>query len=622
MKNTILLLFLLSFISVSGTEKKIESTIQEVTVFLEGAQIKRIASIPIIPGTNEIILYDLSSDIDENSIQISGLKNTSVLSLNYSINYLEKENISTELSSLRAQLEKLLLEKNNYNNTISGLKEEKKLLENNQRLGSDTTPITLEKIKEISEYYRKRSTAIHNDIYTITQKLKILEENIVATRNEMIQLGNNSKKERGEITLKISAPIATNLLLEIRYNVTKAGWFPIYDLKSNSIQTPLNISYKANVYQQTGTDWKNTKLILSTGDPNTNNQKPVVNTKYLNFTNGNYRNNYTKQNYGYKYNPTIRKVTGIITAQDGLPIPGANIIEKGTSNGAISDFDGRYTINIGGGRELSFSSIGFSSKTLPIYSSSMNIQLEENHESLEEVVISGYSSSSLSSRVSGVNIEQEKKEYNQIVETKETGITNTRFKIKKKYTIASNADITTIEIDNFDMPAEYQYYTAPELNENVFLTAKLGNWERFNLLPGEANIYFEGSFAGKTNIDPLASTDSLTVSLGIDPNIIVTRDQLDNFKSKSFTGSNKIVNHGYKINIKNNKQNNITITIEDRIPISQNKEIKLDNILTDASLYNDKTGILQWKLNIASNQNIERKFSYQVKYPKNKKINL
>ncbi|GGX03453.1 DUF4139 domain-containing protein [Aquimarina muelleri] len=622
MKNTILLLFLLSFISVSGTEKKIESTIQEVTVFLEGAQIKRIASIPIIPGTNEIILYDLSSDIDENSIQISGLKNTSVLSLNYSINYLEKENISTELSSLRTQLNQLLLEKNSHNNAISGLKEEKKFLENNQRLGSDTTPITLEKIKEISEYYRKRSTAIHNDIYTITQKLKILEENIVATRNEMIQLGNNSKKERGEITLKISAPIATNLLLEIRYNVTKAGWFPIYDLKSNSIQTPLNISYKANVYQQTGTDWKNTKLILSTGDPNTNNQKPVVNTKYLNFTNGNYRNNYTKQNYGYKYNPTIRKVTGIIAAQDGLPIPGANIIEKGTSNGAISDFDGRYTINIGGGRELSFSSIGFSSKTLPIYSSSMNIQLEENHESLEEVVISGYSSSSLSSRVSGVNIEQEKKEYNQIVETKETGITNTRFKIKKKYTIGSNADITTIEIDNFDMPAEYQYYTAPELNENVFLTAKLGNWERFNLLPGEANIYFEGSFAGKTNIDPLASTDSLTVSLGIDPNIIVTRDQLDNFKSKSFTGSNKIVNYGYKINIKNNKQNNITITIEDRIPISQNKEIKLDNILTDASLYNDKTGILQWKLNIAPNQNIERKFSYQVKYPKNKKINL
>lgn len=623
MKNITLILFLLSFISVSGTEKKIESTIQEVTVFLEGAQIKRIASMNIVPGANEIIIHNLSPDIDENSIQVSGLKNTSILSLNYNINYLEKKNISTELSSLRTQLEKLLSEKNNYDNTISGLKEEKKLLENNQRLGSDTTPITLEKIKEISEYYRKRSTTIHNEIYTITQKLKLLEESIDATRNEMVKLDNDSKKERGEIRLKINAPMATSLLLEIRYNVTKAGWFPIYDLKSNSIQTPLNISYKANVYQQTGTDWKNTKLILSTGDPNTNNRKPVVNTKYLNFTNGNYKNNYTKQNYGYKYNPTIRKVTGTITAQDGLPVPGANIIEKGTNNGTVSDFDGRYTINIRGGRELSFSSLGFSTKTVPIYSSSMNIQLEENHESLDEVVITrGISSSSLSGRVSGVAIEQEKKEYNQIVETKETGITNTRFKIKKKYTIASNADITIIEIDNFDMPAEYQYYTAPELNENVFLTAKLGNWERFNLLPGEANIYFEGSFAGKTNIDPLASTDSLTVSLGIDPNIIVDRKQLDNFKSKSFTGSNKIVNHGYKINIKNNKQNNITITIEDRIPISQNKEIRLDNILTGDSVYNDKTGILQWKLNITSNQNTEREFSYQIKYPKNKRINL
>ena len=74
--------------------------------------------------------------------------------------------------------------------------------------------------------------------------------------------------------------------------------------------------------------------------------------------------------------------------------------------------------------------------------------------------------------------------------------------------------------------------------------------------------------------------------------------------------------------IKNNKQNNITITIEDRIPISQNKEIRLDNILTGDSVYNDKTGILQWKLDIASNQNAEREFSYQVKYPKNKRVNL
>ena len=437
----------------------------------------------------------------------------------------------------------------------------------------------------------------------------------------MGKLGSHTKEERGEIQLKLNTPSALNLVLEIRYNVTNAGWFPLYDIKSKSTDTPINIAYKANVYQQTGTDWKNANIILSTGDPNTNTIKPDLYTKYLNFTYRNHRNKYKTKNYGYKYNPTIRKVIGVVTGEQGLPLPGVNVIEKGTSNGVQTDFDGKYAINIKGGRELSFSYLGFNTKTIPIHSSIINEKLNPNIEHLEEVVVTAQGYSRLGGSVSTIK-KQEIKEYNQIVTTKETGITNTRFKIKKKYTIHSNADITIIEIDNFDIKSDYQYYSAPELNENVFLTAKLGNWEQYNLLAGEANIYFEGSFAGKTNIDPLATTDSLTISLGMDPNITVKREQLDNFKSKSFTGSNRVIHRAYKISIKNNKQNKISITLEDRIPISQNKEIKLDNIITGSSKYDSKTGIINWKLDISPGQKIEKQFSYQVKYPKNKRINL
>ncbi|WP_103068771.1 mucoidy inhibitor MuiA family protein [Aquimarina sediminis] len=625
MRTYTLLLLLFSFSIANSAEKKTPSAIEEVTIYLTGAQIKRTAIANLTQGTNEIILNNLSANIDENSIQVSGLKNATILSINFAINYLEKKKDSEELESLRNKLKEFLLKKNSLDNIISGLRQEEKLLDNNQQLGSDTTPISLDKIKEISTYYRNRSTAIKNDIYSTTQKIDKLSSDIDNIRNEMIKLGDHIKEERGEIRIKLDAPTVSNLKLEIRYNVSNAGWFPFYDIKSESIKKPLNIAYKANVYQQTGTDWKNANIILSTGDPNTNNIKPDLTTKYLNFTYGNYRRNYTKQNYGYKYNPTIRKVTGIITDEQGVPLPGVNVVEKGTSNGTLTDFDGKYTIEIQGGRELSFSYVGFSIKTIPIYSSSIHIKLEEDVSQLEEVVVvtRGHSNS-LSGRISGVEVkkEQEKREYNQIVETKETGITNTRFKIKKKYTIKSNADITVIEIDNFDMNTNYQYYAAPELNENVFLTAKLGNWEQFNLLAGEASIYFEGNFAGKTNINPLASSDSLTVSLGIDPNIVVKREQLDNFKSKSFIGSSKIINNGYKISIKNNRQNKINIILEDRIPISQNKEIRLDDLITNGSRYNNKTGIMRWKLDILPNQKTEKQFSYQVKYPKSRKINL
>ncbi|WP_024770051.1 DUF4139 domain-containing protein [Aquimarina macrocephali] len=621
MKTYTLLFLFFSFIIAFGAEKKTETTIEEVTVYLEGAQIKRTASVNLTSGTNEITLSDLSPNIDENSIQISGLKNTSILAINFAINYLEKKKDSEELASFKKQLKSILQQKNNFNNNVSGLQQEQKLLNNNQRIGSDATPISLEKIKEISAYYRERSTAIENEIYTLTQKVNDLNNQIQDLKNEINKLEDHTKEERGEIKLKLDSPIASNLILEIRYNVTNAGWFPLYDIKSNSTESPLNITYKANVYQQTGTDWKNANIILSTGDPNTNNLKPDLNPKYLNFTYRGYRKGYTINKYSYKYNPTIRRVSGIITDEQGMPLPGANVVEKGTTNGIQTGFDGRYSINIQGGRELFFSYLGFNNKTIPIHSSFIDVKLDESLESLDEVVVT----SKLRGKIRGLSSterKEEKKEYNQIVETKESGITSTRFKIKKKYTINSNADITVIAIDKFDMKADYQYYTAPELNENVFLTAKLGNWEQFNLLAGEANIYFEGSFAGKTNIDPLATTDSLTISLGVDPNIVVKREQLDNFKSRSFTGSNKIINRGYKISIKNNKQSKIFITLEDRMPISQNKEIKLDNINSGNAKYDIKTGIITWKLDISSNQKVEKQFSYQVKYPKSKQINL
>ena len=207
-------------------------------------------------------------------------------------------------------------------------------------------------------------------------------------------------------------------------------------------------------------------------------------------------------------------------------------------------------------------------------------------------------------------------------DTIEEGITNTRFEIKKPYTIATNGDITVIEIEKYDVPAKYNYFTAPVINENVFLTAKIGNWEQYRLLPGEANVYFEGSYSGKTNINPLSTTDSLTVSLGVDPNVVVKRTQLDDFKKTTFIGNNKVINKAFEIEIKNNKASAIDIVLLDRIPISQNKEIKIDNIETETSNYNEDKGIMKWKINLKSQKSEKHKFSYTVKYPKEKRVNL
>ncbi|MFI8380218.1 mucoidy inhibitor MuiA family protein [Leeuwenhoekiella sp. NPDC079379] len=609
------------------------SKIEKVTVFLQGATIERSASVVLKPGVNQLIFDNLSPDILENSIQIRGLEDASILSIAFNLDYLEKKAASAEYEGLKSELDKLLFSKSSIQNKIEGFNRELNLLSQNQRINSDNTDLSIEKVKQISTYYRERSTEIQNIIYTHNRELQDLTQKIEDYRQQMSKLDDSQKEMRGEITVKLQSERSNNLNLELTYIIQNAGWFPLYDIRAANTSSPIQLNYKASVYQQSGIDWEDVKLVLSTGDPNTNNLKPNLETKYLNFVSANYRRTGSVNRSNLKYNPTIRSVSGILSDNSGAPLPGVNVIQTGTSNGTTTDFDGKYrlTIQPNGGQQISFSSLGFRDKSLPVYASMMNVQLEEDSQSLDEVVVVGYGgddvSRALSGKATGITIRGNsslapEKSYSENVETKQESLTNTRFEIKKRYTIVSNIDITTIEIDTFELPANYQHYAAPELNENVFLTATVTNWEGYDLLQGEANVYFEGSYAGKTAINPLATTDSLEISLGIDPNIIVKREKKDNFKSKSLLGGSRVIAKAFEISVRNTKSSQINLLLEDRIPISQNKDIKVSDQSFGDAKYDEKTGILKWNLELASKASSTKNFSYEVRYPKGTTINL
>ncbi|PVW15618.1 DUF4139 domain-containing protein [Marixanthomonas spongiae] len=622
MKNLLFLFILLpSLIFASNTDPTL-STIKNVTVYLNGASIERTASINLLSGENEVVFNNLSPDINENSIQISGLENASILSLNYTVDYLEKGTLTEEYKLLETKLDKLKKQKNEIQNSITGYQKELELLDKNQRINSDATDLSLLKVKEMSTYYRTRVTEIKNAIYNKTLALTKLNKKIQDHTNELYKIKDESKETRGKITAKLDAKKAINLSLAIKYTINNAGWFPIYDIKAKNTDAPINILYKANVYQQSGTDWDNVAVVLSTGDPNTNNLKPEISTKYLNFVNRYYTNRTPIRRNNHKYNPSIKRVSGTVFDETGLPLPGVNVIIKGTSQGTQTDFDGNYSLEINDGEELVYSYVGFDNISQPIYASVMNVQLNATLEYLEEVVVTGYGGRGKRRNDSELDAAAQELKKPEPSFTKEVGITNTQFKIRKPYTIPSNKDVTSIEIDNIALPATYQHYAAPELNENVFLTATIKDYEQHDFLPGEANIYFEGNYAGKSIINPQVATDSLSLSLGTDPNVVVTREKLKNYKSKSFLGSNRIVDKGYKIEIKNNKNTTINLLLEDRIPISQNEKIKVDDMETRKAKYNKETGILRWNLTLPANKKEEKEFSYTVKYPKDKRINL
>ncbi len=329
----------------------------------------------------------------------------------------------------------------------------------------------------------------------------------------------------------------------------------------------------------------------------------------------------------------VKTVTGVVTDNNGEALPGVNVLIKGTRNGTQTDFDGKYTINIAQGSELVFSYVGMKDQTIPVYAQQMYVRLESDESQLSEVVVVAYGTKkksdfdgimddenvtkTLQGQVAGVQVKT-----TATGDVKEENITNTVFKINKIYSIASSDEVSVIPIDDFEVETEYEYFTAPVLNENVFLTAKLKNWEQFDLISGEANVYFEGNYAGKTFIDPSQTQEELIISLGVDPTLVVERKQLNNMKDKSLMGSTRTVKKEYEISIRNNKATDVEIVLKDRVPLTQNKEIKVEKITHTANEYDEKTGVLTWKVSLKAKESVKKQLTYEVKYPNGKRINL
>ncbi|MEI6881121.1 MAG: DUF4139 domain-containing protein [Bacteroidota bacterium] len=196
---------------------------------------------------------------------------------------------------------------------------------------------------------------------------------------------------------------------------------------------------------------------------------------------------------------------------------------------------------------------------------------------------------------------------------------NVEFVIAIPYTINSNGKSTIIDAQTFEMPAIYNLAVVPKLDKSVFLIAEVSAKDEINQLNGMASIYFEGMYTGQSNVTP-NENDSMKISLGRDKSILVERKRLKEKSSKSLLGSKKTEESVYEIIVKNTKSTPVSITIEDQIPISIDKDIEIEQIDLGGAIYDEITGKLTWKITLLAGETKKINFSFNVKYPKNKKI--
>jgi len=209
-----------------------------------------------------------------------------------------------------------------------------------------------------------------------------------------------------------------------------------------------------------------------------------------------------------------------------------------------------------------------------------------------------------------------------IIVEKQIGETSITFDIATPYTIPSDGKIQTVEIQRITAPAEYKYVTLPKLSQLAYLTANITDWAKLSLQSGEATLYFENSFVGKSYLNVNQLTDTLTVSLGTDNSILVKREKRKDFTSKKVIGSNKTETYSFLLTIRNNKSNSVKITLNDQIPVSSNSGITVEALELSAGKHNPQTGEIKWDLDIKPQESRQLVLTYSVKYPKDKTVVL
>jgi hypothetical protein len=621
--NLIILCLLFSNIYAGDlNEKVVKTEVKAATVFIEGAQLTREKSVELTSGITILKFVNLSPFIDAKSVQLKAIGDVTVLSVNHQQNFIDKLDKPKEIKLIESKLKDLNKQLKLEETYLSIISEELSLLKENCAISGKYNQVSMANLKEASDFYSTKLTAL---------KLKKIErENtqseLIRKRLELMnQLRTLSGKKvyaNGEIVVRVEAKSKANPKFELSYFVGNAGWFPSYDIRAKNINEPLELIYKANLRQDTKVDWKNVKLKFSSSNPKSSGVAPELKTYYLDYN-----------SHPPVYNRLVNSVSGqVVSAEDGLSIPGVSIRVVGSTIGAATDINGKYSITLpANANQLSYSFVGMKSQTLAVNRSVMNVTLETESIGMDEVIVTGYGSSkrslrALQGRVAGVSVKKEARAKSrnnsslaipfQATEKQ----TNVEFEIKTPYSVKSDNKNYSVDMAVYELPATYQYFCIPKINQDAFLMANIIEWEKYKLLEGEANIFFEGTFVGKTLLDIQNASDTLQISMGSDKNVSIKREKLKDFTTRQFMGSKKEEARAWRTTIKNNKNQTIDMIVLDQVPVSQLEEIEVEIQKMSGAKHNKEKGEIKWEFSLEPTKKHELELKYSVKYPKSRRL--
>jgi hypothetical protein len=547
---------------------KIASELERVTVFLTGGEEHRTATVNVKKGRNQLVFTGISTVADHKSVQFNADQEFNLVSVSAEIDYLsfvdDNPRIKTIQDSLKTMREKVI----DLQNEKDAYEQEKMLLQQNTNIKGTNQNLSVDELKNMATFYRTRTMELNKIITNYYNDISTLNSLIHRYQNQLSELNYKETIKSNQIIVLIDMPEATALNIDLKYIVSNCGWQANYDLSADNSSGGISLKYKAKVFNNTGNDWNDVNMVLSTSDPNVSASAPTLEPWYLNYNSmystndynnmGNadvyvapQKNSYTQYSWNANIAPEMNQNLNFIYSQDNMTEEYRN--------------DADYTQFISGGvfaaPTVSFTTIEVSQLT-------------------------------------------------------------TEFTIELKYTIPSDSKPYLVDITTHNLQASFSHKAVPKLDKDAFLLANIVGWEKLDLVPGPTNVYFAETYVGQSYINTANVGDTLRLSFGRDNKIDIQRRLLEEFSDKKVIGPNRKDSYTYEIKIKNNRETPVTLNMFDQVPISQDSDITVT--VDDISLaeHNLTTGQLMWNIKLNPGESATYRVAFTIKYPKDRDISV
>jgi hypothetical protein len=575
----------------------VPSILRSATVYRNGAQLVHTATATLPQGSSELIIGDISNNIDISSIHVSCTNEVAVMSVTFATEYLKPESASPVEKRLQDSIEGIKKEQARIDVMIQSDSELLDILSANKKIAGNNG-LTLAELTKMVDYYKQKNIEVRQELNGYYEKTDKLDKLIEKLEAQIKEEEKKNTRTGGRLVLQVTSPLAGQANFTVTYITKAATWSPFYDLKADNGRDSLHIVYRARLMQTTGIDWKKVKLSLSTSQPDLSGNAPLLKTWFLQFV-----------------DPQAF-IRGVST----LSAP---------SNAVSGDFKKSQALN-----EVVVVGYGTTRKseteaTEPLYivngrvvEASEYRKIEPRFIKTKEVLTDDKAAAIYGSRgAAGVTLVTLKDIPNDYVSVSDN-LMDVSFDLDIPYDVPTDGKNQGVVLREFSVPCYYQYYSAPRLDREAYLLGSITGWEKLNLLPGEANLIVEGSNIGKSFIDPAAIQDTLNLTMGHDKRIVVKKEKLADYSSVKFLGSNKKEVITYEITVRNNKKEKIRMLLKDQHPLSSTKDIEEELLESSGASVNNDTGILTWKIELNPGESKKYRVSYSVKYPKDRNINV